>query len=186
MKIFTTDNKHRTLIAASFIAGLILTAAAYETGMWFRDNYKFQNPFIPLIVPLEISPIVEDEEVRIINTTTPTPKVSPRANLKAKIAIMASSRYPDFIDHIWLRESGRGKNPAGLAGYCEKKGLSNEFGFAVSVNHCFTNFETSVKRLERWYEDNTGLTYQEKLCRYNTGRPVPECAYLSFNFEEMN
>jgi len=186
MKIFTEDNKHRTLITVSFLAGLILTAAAYETGMWFRDNYKFQNPFVPLIVPLEISPIVEEQKVISIPSTTPAPTIKHEADSKGKSAIVTSSKYPDFIDHIWLRESGRGTSKTGLNASCAKRGMSNDFGFAVSVNHCFTDFATSVRRLERWYDDNTGLTYQEKLCRYNTGRTIKECAYLTLSFMDMN
>jgi len=187
MKIFTEDNKHRTLIAVSFLAGLILTAAAYETGMWFRDNYKFQNPFVPLIVPLEISPIVEEQKVISIPSTTPTPEVSPKKTSKmSKGDIVTRSLYPDFVQHIWLRESGRGSNAAGLAGYCAKKGMSNEFGFAVSVKHCFADFETSVRRLERWYEDNSALTDNQKLCRYNSGTASDSCAYLTLSFKDMN
>ena len=182
MKIFSIDNKPKYLLIASFIIGMIMMAGVYEFGIWFSNNYRLQ----PVIVPRDISPVNEEYQWEGIPITTPTPKVSPRTNLKGKTAIVTSSKYPDFIDHIWLRESGRGTSKTGLNASCAKRGMSNDFGFAVSVNHCFTDFATSVRRLERWYDDNTGLTYQEKLCRYNTGRTIKECAYLTLSFMDMN
>jgi len=182
MKIFTEDNKHRTLIAVSFIAGLIVCAIMYEFGLWFSQNYRFQ----PIIVPMIVSPIYEGQEVISIPTTTPAAKVSPKKTSKiSKGDIVTRSLYPDFVQHIWLRESGRGTNAAGLAGYCAGRGMSNEMGYYPSGKHCFADFETSVRRLERWYEDNSALTDNQKLCRYNSGTASDSCAYLTLSFSDM-
>jgi len=182
MKIFSIDNKPKYLLLASFIIGMIMMAGVYEFGIWFSNNYRLQ----PVIVPRDISPVNEEYQWESIPSTTPAPKVSPRTNLKGKTAIVTSSKYPDFIDHIWLRESGRGTATAGLNVSCAKKGLSNEMGFYPSGKHCFADFETSVKRLERWYEDNSALTDNQKLCRYNSGTASNSCAYLTLSFKDMN
>ena len=102
--------------------------------------------------------------------------------------IVYSSKYPDFIDHIWFRESGRGTNinPNALNVYCKKKGMSNEFGFYPQGNWCFPSFQASVERLEKWYEDNSDLTDNQKLCYYNGAGKVNQCAYLGYKFSDMN
>ena len=104
-----------------------------------------------------------------------------------KVEVIRNSKYPAFIDHIWERESTRGTATRGLNVYCADKGLSNEFGFYPSDNHCFASFEASIRRLERWYEvDSKGLSYKAKLCYYNGAGKVSDCPYLSYNFGKMN
>jgi len=185
--IFTESNKNKYIL--TFIAGMILMAGIYEFGMWFFDNYRLRSPLQNPIVPLDISPVNEDNTKTVI--PMPSPSKTPlesriyRGKPLSKVEIVKSSKYPKFIDHIWIRESSRGNNTAGLAGYCNKKGMSNEFGFAVSVNHCFSDFSSSVKRLEKWYENHENLTYNKKLCFYNSGIKTDSCAYLTYNFRAM-
>jgi len=166
----------------------ILGLAFYSISK-FYDKYRvrFQVPRIdftvywPVIVedrkynkPKEsyISPIQEEKKVQSMT--------------KTKKEIVASSKYAKFIDHVWERESGRGTNPSGLAGQCAAKGESNEFGFFPQGSWCFDTFEESVARMERWYEEHSDLTYNQKLCLYNMGQIVQVCPYLSYNFAGMN
>lgn len=104
-----------------------------------------------------------------------------------KQAMVNASKYPDFIDHIWEHESGRGSNTSGLAGTCLAKDMSNEFGFYPQGKWCFDNFQKAVERIELWREHEAkGLTDNQALCYYNSGVKVETCAYLGYNFEDMN
>jgi hypothetical protein len=170
---------------ACFAIGIIIATSFIFFVLWFKDNYQFQ----PLIVPRYTSPIPEGSKSVITppKEISPTPTTTPKSKPRSKADIVGESKYSAFIDHIWFRESGRGTNPAGLAGFCASQGKSNEFGFYPSGKHCFSDFETSVRRLERWYEiDSKGLTYEQKLCYYNSGLKTYSCGYLTMNFEKMN
>lgn len=182
-KLFLDKNKLITYRdIACFAIGLILATSVISFVLWFNDNYKFQ----PLIVPREMSPVPEKSPIITIPTEKPVPKTSPKPKAQTKAEIVANSKYPDFIDHIWVRETGRGSNKEGLNGYCLGQGLSNEFGFYPSGKHCFPTFEASVQRLEKWYEvDSKGLSYNQKLCYYNGAGKIDSCAYLTYNFEAM-
>lgn len=104
-----------------------------------------------------------------------------------KQAIVNASKYPDFIDHIWERESGRGSNTSGLAGTCLEKGMSNEFGFYPQGKWCFEDFQKAVERIELWRErEAKGLTDNQALCYYNGAGKVESCAYLGYDFAQMH
>ena len=173
-----------------FVSGFFVALLFYLFANWFNARYYLQSPII-LRSPIEhrfVSPV---SDVKIIEkdateSAVLTPTATPSPKKVSKADIVKLSKYPDFIDHIWERESGRGTAPVGLNSYCENKGMSNEFGFYPSGKHCFATFEASVRRLERWYEENKGLTDNQKLCRYNLGTASNSCAYLTLNFKEMN
>lgn len=169
---------------ACFTIGIIIATSFIFFVLWFRDNYQFQ----PLIVPRELSPIPQGQKsvIQAPSEISPIPTTTPKPKIKSKADIVGESKYSSFISHIWLRESGRGTNPAGLAGFCSRQGKSNEFGFYPSGNHCFPDFETSVKRLERWYEEHSDLSDDAKLCYYNSGLKTDSCGYLTMNFKTMN
>lgn len=179
MNIPKITNKTFYITAIGVVIGAVITAGIYE----FFNVYTLRSPFQNPIIRRELSPI----PIKVVLIISPTVnEVTPEAKIKSKAEIVASSKYPEFIDHIWERESGRGTAKIGLNTYCTDRGMSNEFGFAVSVRHCFTDFEASVQRLEKWYEDNSGLTDNQKLCRYNSGIASDVCPYLSYNFQDMN
>ncbi len=186
MKKISPDLKPKSYtfvyVIIALIAGMIVASGAYE----FNMRYYIQWPFRDLIVPRELSPIPDKPAVITTPTEMPVPKTSPKPRSQTRAQIVASSKYPKFIDHVWERESTRGANTQGLAGYCKNKGLSNEMGFAVSVSHCFPTFEASVRRLERWYEENSGLSENAKLCYYNSGVKTNSCSYLTYDFAGMN
>lgn len=171
---------------AQVLCGVALGLAA----SWFNYNYKFQSP----IVPRMMNPVVEVKpkyekliiEPRKKPTPYPTNKPTP-AKAKTKSEVVNSSKYASFVDHIWEHESGRGKNTAGLAGYCAGKGMTNEFGFYPQGKWCFENFEKAVARIELWRErEAKGLSDSQALCYYNGAGKVNSCAYLTYNFEAMN
>lgn len=150
--------------------------------LWFTQNYYVQNPVQVSIRCLACKKPTPTPQVIVVTpTATPTPSAP-----KSKVDMVKAARYSDLIDHIWLRESGRGTNHGGIQGVCEAKGMSNEFGFYPSGGWCFDTFEEGVRRLERWMDENSDLTDNQKLCKYNSGQASDVCAYLSMNFSEMN
>jgi len=194
MKLFTINNKPTLTYSQIFIffAGVVFATSVIFAVDWFHENYTLRSPLVNPIQKRIISPVQEGDDVKVISppptTKTPAPGRISRGSSVSPLPseIVANSKYPEFIDHIWFRESGRGSNKEGLSGYCLDKGLSNEFGFAVSVNHCFPDFESSVHRLEKWYEeDSKGLSYEAKLCYYNGAGKVSDCPYLTLDFTNM-
>lgn len=171
-------------IIAGVIIGTIVTSLTYEFFMRYTIRSPFQNPIVPRelspIVAVPLQGVVRDPVSPVVAQEKPINKVQDHATL------VKTSKYPLFIDHIWYRESGRGTNTSGLAGYCTEKGMNNEFGFYPTGKHCFPTFEDGVRRLEKWYEDNMGLTDNEKLCYYNTGIVQEYCPYLTENFQAMH
>lgn len=173
---------------------LFVVCGAFYNISKFYDSYRviFQTPGVdvtiywPVVVQERKYEVVTVED-RIISPLVDDSK--PRTSKpQTKEEIVAASLYSEFIDHIWLRESGRGTNtdPRGLHNICAAKGVSNEFGYAVADGYCFNTFEESVRRLEKWYEDNLGLSDNQKLCKYNSGRAHDVCPYLSYDFANMN
>lgn len=100
------------------------------------------------------------------------------------LELVAKSKYPKFINHVWTNESSQGTNPkpGSLQAYCLQKGMTNEMGFYPQGLRCFQSFEESIERIERWYEnEGNGLTHKQKLCYYNGAGKVDDCAYLNVN-----
>lgn len=179
---------HKLPITGMFLGmcfGLVFASWSFVRISAFYDAYRvefhvpveFRWPVVILPRPNQ-PPVRKPVEEQKKDAYVPlTPKM-----------IVYSSKYPEFIDHIWFRESGRGTNtnPNGLNMYCKSKGMSNEFGFYPQGNWCFPSFQASVERIEKWYEDNSELTDNQKLCYYNGAGKVNQCAYLSYKFSEMN
>jgi len=96
---------------------------------------------------------------------------------ETKEEIIAASKYPEQIDHIWLKETSRGTNtnPNALHNICKAKGKSNEFGYGGMQNMwCFDSFEEAVRVVEQWLDKQTA----EALCYYNIGIKTSNCQYV--------
>ena len=94
-----------------------------------------------------------------------------------KEEIVLATDHPKEIDHIWLKESSRGKNKVkgGLQDICEEQGKSNEFGYGgMAMKICFNSFEESVQVVNDWLNKRTN----ESLCFYNIGVKTPDCTYI--------
>lgn len=177
----------KALKIASYASTCAIGLILFNLGM--RIDY-IQSPIVvrtqPVIVWREQTKQQNDNEIaKPTQVPAPTPSI-PKQN-QTKEEIVANSKFPKFIDHIWVRESTRGAAKDGLHRYCASHNQSNEFGFYPQSKWCWDTFEAGVRRLERWYEeDSAGLSENAKLCYYNTGRKVEDCAYLHYNFNEMN
>lgn len=182
------------ITAGIFIVGFLIFTILFINGLnAFYKHYElyirspFQNPIVLQkkdvgTVEKFHSPIPEEP----VKKVTPTP-IKKRAMIKKDIIL--ASKYPKFIDHIWYRESGRGTNdnPNGLHNICNSKGMTNDFGFAVRVGHCWNTFEEAVNRMVVWREKEAkGLTDNQALCYYNTGKASDTCPYLTEDFLSMN
>lgn len=176
-------------VITGVVIGIFLAMLAVNGLNNFYSRYElyFRSPLQnPLVFHEKILPMPTKMPPP---TSIPTPHESPKkaAQGESKATIVANSKYPDFIDHIWEHESGRGKNTSGLNGYCIARGMTNEFGFYPQGKHCFESFAQSVQRLEKWRENEAkGLTDSQALCYYNGAGKVNRCAYLTYNFRSMN
>jgi len=134
-------------------------------------------------------------DIKEVATVLPTATLSPTptpANyryvdytLEQKAFLVYYSKYNTFIDYIWNKESGRGQALKGLHTYCRQKNMSNEFGYAPHNNFCFATFEESLIALEGFYEKYSNMSIEEKLCFYNTGKKISDCAYISSYSQDL-
>jgi len=174
----------------------------------FFDKYRvMRRPMILLELRVQSPVYLEDRNIKhvevedkiispIVETPTPTPK-SPQKQAPSrpstrlspwngqvdldKLELIKKSRYPEFIGHIWIKESTQGttKREDSQKAYCESIGMTNEFGFYPAGNWCWATFEEGIARLEKWYEvDSAGLSFNQKLCYYNGAGKVNNCNYL--------
>ena len=184
-------------IGVGIVLALIVTAYGfYNVSAWYDNNrVVFQVPAIDVTVYWPV--VIEDRKIQKVSgkkilsplpDPTVAPEITPQKTSKlSKGDMVAHSKYPAFIDHVWLRESGRGEATEGLNASCNNKGGSNDFGFAVAENYCFTDFEEGVKMLELWVDNRKGKYTENQLkCLYNTGTATESCFYLTLDFANMN
>ena len=143
----------------------------------------FEDKKIEVFVPQTFEREKDDITPPVVKDTMP---VVENLTFEQKAFLVYYSRHPEFIDHIWYRETGRGGAQEGHHIYCEKMNKSNEFGYAVADKLCFDTFSESIMALEAWVMDHSHLTFNEALCLYNTGKVQDTCAYLGHDFSAMN
>jgi hypothetical protein len=142
-----------------------------------------QDKKIDFLEPTTIEKEKDDVTPPVVKDTMP---VVENLSFEQKAFLVYYSRHPEFIDHIWYRETGRGGAPEGHHMYCNKQGKSNEFGYAVFDKLCFDTFSESIMALEAWVSKHSDLTFNQALCLYNTGKVQDTCAYLGHDFSAMN
>lgn len=92
-------------------------------------------------------------------------------------SFIQQSKHPEQIDHIWNKETTRGKNtnPNALHNICKSQGKSNEFGYGgMAMMICFDSFEESVRVVDAWLTKRDN----EALCYYNLGTRTDKCDYV--------
>lgn len=84
-----------------------------------------------------------------------------------------------LADIIHLKESTKGQALQGLHVTCKKKGLSNEYGY--NPPNCYKNYEEVRKIVINWIikKKAIGLSDNQLLCYYNTGKITDYCNYIS-------
>lgn len=172
----------QTLYFAVILA-LATTFACIGAGiLWFTQNYTIENP---VHIQLTCMICTKPGPVPVVIVVTPTPTPTPPPP-QTKADMVKASKFAKLIDHIWLRESGRGTSRVGLNTYCESIGKNNEFGYYPQASWCWDTFQEGVTRLDRWFEARSENTDAQKLCEYNTGTISDTCAYLGTDFTKMN
>lgn len=202
-KIFDVK-KSNALPVISILIGFFLALSLLA--VIFYQFYQFvdQNRIImqsPITVEFRSLVVIQQRETVVVDTNkmiSPVPEmknagkeadIKPQTKATSKEELVKNSKYPEFIDHIWLRESGRGtnNNPVALHNKCKAKGMTNEFGFYPQGGWCWETFEQAVARLEKWRtQEAKSLTENQALCYYNSGVKTESCAYLGQNFALMN
>lgn len=104
-------------------------------------------------------------------SVTPTP-------IPTKQDIINKYPHSDILTRIWTLETTKGQAVNGYHRGCERKGLSNEFGYGVYSKICFDTFEDSVKSVSLWFTKRLkSHTLAETLCIYNIGKDTNTCKY---------
>lgn len=176
------------IFIGSMMAVVVMMLFIYRINR-FYDEYRFviQWPTVSFsfTAPLQIEKRMKAEP-EIISPIPSSPSPTPKRE-KSKEELVKSSMYPDFIDHIWFRESGRGtnKNPKALHNICKAKGMTNEFGYDPYSGYCFTSFSHAIRVMENWRISHRELSNNQALCLYNGAGKAEDCPYLHYNFSAM-
>ena len=85
----------------------------------------------------------------------------------------------DLVDIIFLKESSRGKNNYSK---CEAIGKYNRYGYGIPGDGSYMCFDKDedTKAVAGWVAVHkaSGLTDNQLLCKYNTGKATSDCGYL--------
>lgn len=88
------------------------------------------------------------------------------------------TKAEEIADMIYLLESSNGKNDQ----KCEREGKHNGYGFrqGINKNYCLSSDDEVRKLVIELIEDQlaTGMTQNQILCRYNTGKATDNCEYI--------
>lgn len=208
-EVIGSKNTARIAVIIGIMACFYVLGKGVMAANDFLDKYRIvKQPWLLLDIRLQSPIYLEDRNIKhvdvgpkivspVVETPTPKPSKTPKKQASTapssrlipwngqvdleKLEKVKKSRYPEFIGHIWIKESTQGttKKEDSQKVYCESIGMTNEFGFYPAGNWCWATFEEGIARLERWYEeDSAGLSFNQKLCYYNGAGKVNSCNYL--------
>lgn len=109
---------------------------------WFSSNYEIKTSFKFGIYQRGTVKKASTMTVKASETIKPTP--TPKLINKA---------FEEAYDTVWFNESNRGNDKTGLNGYCIKKGLLNEIGYAPHDNWCFVDREEQKATFMLWLQN---------------------------------
>jgi len=124
-----------------------------------------------------ISPIVEATQSALA-----IPELKVQAEEPVKVEVVAVKPDVDrMVRAIRRLESSDGKAKEGLAVYCKKKGLSNEYGYGgMQTMKCFATHQEATDRVTTWVHDHLAKFDNNELktmCWYNLGLEKESCEY---------
>lgn len=183
----------KLLIAAGVIAAVVVVICILLSMIanWFDHNRIVTHPIVevkfnaPFSIEKRgmISPVAESTVSAII---APTSVVMAAEEVVVEQA--EESEVTTMVKAIRFLESNNGKAPEGLAVYCAKNGLSNEYGFGgMRLMHCFKDHEAATARVERWINEHMPKfdnDVDRTLCYYNLGLDQSSCTY-SENYHKI-
>lgn len=152
---------------------------------------KHQPITIKLQAPLEVISIEAleqrtQQEKNIEEITKRAIEAYLNPETATESAQIQSRIFPsDFFDTIWNKESSRGKassDPTALHMYCRAKGMFNEIGYNPQQKYCFKDREEAELYVAYYLKKNAeGLTKNQALCLWNTGKATDTCPYIGNN-----
>ena len=129
---------------------------------------------IAVILGLWVAPSMPKLYTMPVKTITEAYTVVP--TVLSKKEMIEQSKHPDMIDHIWTKETTRGKdkNPHALHNLCKAQGKSNEFGYGgMAMKLCYGSFQEAVDVVDAWLTERD----KEVACYYNLGTQTSKCNY---------
>ena len=132
------NKKNVVIITTAILLSNILTGA-------FFNAYYLQVPWVITFRPMVVS--------REVKKPIKKPSVSPKKVSAAVVKPTYTAEYENAFDTVWFNESNRGNDKTGLNGYCIKKGMINEIGYAPHDNWCFVNREEQKATFMLWLQN---------------------------------
>lgn len=166
-------------IKAGVYTGLAI-GAMVATSIYFEHyRWSYQSPVIiklqsPLIIEARGQGLISPQPVQAQEATpaaTPSPSPTPQA-IKPQVS--------ELVKAIHTLESSNGTNKAGLVGYCESQGKTNEYGYRPYAKHCFNSEAEAQAKIAEWliiHLDKFGGDVAKTLCYYNLGEAQVNCKY---------
>ena len=170
----------RALKIKALKVGVVATLALGATvgaSLYFEAyEWNYQSP---IIIKLQ-APLVITE--RTHELLSPVPKVQAQAPEPVE-----SIDLERVLDGIHTLESSKGTAKQGLHVYCNRRGLSNEYGYGgMALMQCFDSKEQARDAVRSWLRDNIASTGSlgAAMCKYNTGTASSSCPYY-INYQNL-
>jgi hypothetical protein len=163
---------------------------AHELVKYKAVKIEFHRPFE--FVPNEEMAKRRETEALIENLTNKVIEEMLNPNPGQVDAILTSNAPispSEFFDRIWNHETTRGKDktPGALHMYCRSKGMWNEIGYNPQAKFCFKD-RTEAELFVAYYlkKNCSGMSFNQALCFWNTGKDTPTCPYAEGNLSMAN
>lgn len=176
---------YRKLIVIALVVGTLASVAylAVSSVANFFDSHKIVKN---KMVQVEVKPPFSIEERQLVSPVAPSPTPDPnKIIVYEEIIKVQPFNISKIVDGIHWLESNRGAaNIEGsLQRYCEKQGLTNEYGYGgMHDKICFRNKVEAKARVTLWVVENlekNGGNLGVTLCKYNTGKESNTCKYFT-------
>jgi len=161
------------------ITSAITTAFIVGSSIYFEVyQWNYQSP---LLITIQ-SPLVVTKRTHELVSPQPVQAATQSAVIEVQeVESMTTSKtVAGLVKAIHKLESSQGRNKAGLAGYCESLGKTNEYGYNASNNYCFDTPEEAEARVTRWVDEHLKQfngDVARTLCFYNLGESQVNCKY---------
>lgn len=202
MKIKTPGKKVvlATLFSVLFIGLIYGGYVALDRGWKFANAHKlvrhqmvnlsFNRPF-EIVTNEEFAQRQEmDRIIQEVSDIAITEYLSPGSTAQeVKCEVSKAINPTEFFNVIRKHESSNGKdtNPVALHNYCRSKGMWNEIGYNPQNKYCYKDMVEAELHVAYYVKKNCdGLSMDQCLCFWNTGKPSATCAYSEGDLSMAN
>ncbi len=177
--ISKTNLKQKTqkFVGISVMTTGLLVGSLFMVNAFFMNHYfEFKSPIIFQ------SPItLHTREVALLSPITNDFVIHAQEVPPQPVKEVVSPNIEGMVKAIRQLESSNGTAKEGLAVYCKKKGMSNEYGFGgMQLMHCFKDNDEATLRVTRWIKEKIVQFDNDEvrtMCYYNLGKDVKTCEY---------